>query len=865
MLEYIVTKNVAIFSKFSNKKPIKNRKWVIDIVWLHSKTTAPRAALEAVERQRLVDMHLKKLTVVRAPAGYGKTTLLSQWMSQFDEPVAWLSIDATDNDPTRFWTYVIRTVSDAITNDIDTKLISLFNGQSPLELVIDAFLNELELIQGRIYIVIDDYHLIENPIIHSMMARFIDYLPSNICLFLASRTELPLPLAKWRVQESLTEIGVDELRFTYEEVKRLYMKRGFSYDNAESLQHVLKMTEGWAAGIQLAGLSGGMSTAVEQVDSTYPFIAEFLLQEILASLAPAVQDFLVRTSILNQLEPAICDALTNRTDSYHILLELEKRGLFIVRLHSSEPIFRYHHLFMDALNIELRRRYSQEMIASLYKEVAMILREQGNFISAIELTLQGQLWDVADQWLTTYLIEIFTLGQTSTFIRWVRVLRDQNYPVNIETLVMYVITLSNIYEMEEAKRLIDELERRDEVDQWMDTDEYRGMASILVTAKAFVIFSSGGDIGQAKELVVAQLKSGRVSSRWDHIPMQYNQLEARILRTTIGVRGKLWPKEVVLPFLDLFRKTEFKEQNMTGFGYGVQAETLYEHDAIDEALIELEAALQYGHRFQDPGLYIPMYILKSRIYATKKQFVEAHTILDYAMETMKERHWLDLLRAMKAHCYLLEGNVLQAEWELSKSTGLNHLHAKSEQEFWLLVHVRLLLAKGQAEEALHTIIRVKEKALRERQVLTIVEAGVLEAVCQMALSNEEGALTALHSALKYGAFYQYKRTFLDEASVAPLLKKYVKAQKQGMYGHWDPVPLTYIEQLIVEDQHDQAIDKLKPREREILRLLADGASNSEIASQLFLSEGTVRVYLSTIYSKLGVNSRTKAILFVQEE
>lgn len=842
---------------------------MIAIVWLHSKTTAPRAALEAVERQRLVDLlhgdNPRKLTIVRAPAGYGKTTLLSQWMSRFGKPVAWLSIDATDNDPARFWTYVIRTVSDAVTKDIDTAFTSLFNGQSPLELVIDSFLNELALIEGKLHIVIDDYHLIENPIIHTMMARFIDYLPRNICLFLASRTDFPLPLAKWRVHESLTEIGVDELRFTYEEVKRFYRKRGFSYDNTELLQHVLTMTEGWAAGIQLAGLSGGRSTAVGQVDSTYPYITEFLLQEILASLAPAVQDFLVRTSILNQLEPAICDALTNRADSYQMLLELEKKGLFIVRLHSSEPVFRYHHLFMDALKIELHRRYAEEMIASLYKEVAMILCERGNFISAIELTIQGQLWEVADKWLTTYLIEIFTLGQTTTFIRWVRELRDHSYPVNIETLVMYVITLSNIYEMEEAKRLIGELERRHEVDQWMDTDEYRGMASILVTAKAFVIFASGGDIEQAKELIIAQLKRGRVYSKWDHIPMQYNRLEAQTLRTAIGVRGKLLPKEVVLPFLDLFRKTEFNEQNMTGFGYGVQAETLYEHDAIDEALIELEAALQYGHHFQDPGLYIPMYILKSRIYATKKQFVEAYAILDYAMKTTKERHWLDLLRAMKAHCYLLEGNIPQAEWELSKSTGLNHLHAKSDQDFWLLVHVRLLLAKGQAGEALQTIIRVKEKALQERQVATIIEAGVLEAVCQMALSNEEGALTALHVTLQQGVLYKYKRTFLDEVRLAPLLKKYVKVYREGDMGHWASIPLAYIESLIVESKNTQAIDPLRPREREILQLLADGASNSEIARQLFLSEGTVRVYLSTIYSKLGVNSRTKAILAVREE
>lgn len=450
------------------------------MVWLDSKTKVPHAPQEAVKRQRLFDLlqynASRKLTIVRAPAGYGKTTLLSQWMSQFDEPVVWLSIDATDNDPIRFWKYVIRTVSDVLTKESDSKLQSLFNGQSPLEVLIDSFLNEIDSIQGVIRIVIDDYHLIEKPVIHEMMARFIDYLPSNAYVYLASRTELALPLAKWRVKGWLMEIGTDHLRFTYEEVKRFYLKREIMIENTESLQHVFRKTEGWAAGIQLVGLTGHMSTVsesdVDSFDGKRPFVTEFLLQEILGSLSPTVQDFLVRTSILSQLEPKICDVLTNRTDSHTILLELEKKGLFIVRLDSSQPIFRYHHLFAEALQIELRHRYSQEIIASLYKEVAILLRKEGDFIAAIELVLQGQLYEVADTWITAHLIEIFTLGHLSTFIRWIRVLRNNGYLVNVETLVMYIIILANIYEMEEASRLIVELTRKHDIDQWMDQIEY---------------------------------------------------------------------------------------------------------------------------------------------------------------------------------------------------------------------------------------------------------------------------------------------------------------------------------------------------------------------------------------------------------
>ena len=843
------------------------------MTWLYSKITPPLTAPQAVERDRLVNSlqftNLKKLTIVRAPAGYGKTTLLSQSISSLIEPVAWVSLDHNDNSPTRYWNYVMLAVLNAVKNDKDYKEQTHFVTDSSLELLIDSFLNELSLIEHNIVLVIDDYHVIRNPIIHSMMVRFIDYLPSTVRILLASRTDAPLPFAKWRMQQMLTEIGVDKLRFTHEETLRFFEQRNFTYQDAQTLEHLVNMTEGWAAGIRLASLSGETfavnNSNTNQFNNVHSFITEYLLQEILAALSLEEQDFLVRTSFLIQLEPAICDVLTNRTDSHAVLLELEQKGLFIVRLHSNEPIFRYHHLFQDALTIEMRNRYSQAVIDSLYEEVALILIERGDVFPAIELLLRGELWQLADQLITTYLVDIFTKEYISTFIRWIDLLRSNNYAVHVETLVMYMIALSNRYEMEKARRLVHELQERDKVDHWMTNEEYLGIASIFITAKAFGLYASGADIEQAKELITNQLKNGRVSSRWDFVPMKYNYLEAQTLRTTIGVRGKLWKKEVILPFLELFRQSEFKEQNMTGFGYAVQAETLYEHNDIDEALQELEVALQYGHRFQDPGLYIPMYILKSRIYVSKKKFVEAYSILDYAMDTTKEQHWIDMLCVMKAHCYLLQGNVSQAEWELSKSNGLYDRNAESQQEFWLIVHARLLLAKGQAKEALRTILHLKEKALQDRQVATIVETGVLEAVCQMQLSNEEAALIALHGALKQGEVYNYRRTFLDEARIEPIINKYLKVRRKGTHTHWDFIPTAYIEQFITKNPNDDMLATLKPREKDILKLLADGYSNSDIASQLYLSEGTVRVYLTNIYSKLGVNSRTQAMLIAIEE
>lgn len=847
----------------------------MEMVCLHSKITVPLVAVEAIERERLFDLLQyapKKLTVVRAPAGYGKTTMLSQWFSHFDEPVAWLSIDPADNDPIRFWRYVIHTVADTIQRDIDAKLFPLFNiqPQLPLEVLVDTFLNELGTTQDIIHIAIDDYHLIENATIHEMMTRFIDYLPNNVHVYITSRTELPLPITKWRVKSWLSEIGKEQLRFTYADIERLYKNKKLAYQGPAALQYVLDWTEGWAAGIQLVGLTPGLSVERENVihgaNHPHPFITEFLLNEILAMLPSALQDFLIRTSIVNELEPIICNALTGRTDSDAILQELEQRGLFINRLHPTHHfVFRYHQMFIDALQIELRKRYSKEMIDTLYEEAATLLHDKGDIHAAIELALANDAHKLANRWIALHIVAFFESGQTSTLLRWVRILLNNEYEVHPETLVMTALILTIDHNLQEAKQVLSDLEQRLPEMERLDKEEYARIARSHQAVKAYVLIASGEDMEQATEMIGKKLEEGFVQTKWDELPFQYNRFEPKIIQTSIGSRGKLWPDEQSLPFFELLRESEFTKQNMTGFSYGLRAETLYERNRIDEAWTELQVALQYGHDFHDPGLFVPMYLLKARIYATKKQFIHAYTVLDHALENVEESHWKNLLFAMKAHCHLLEGDAGQAEIELYKLT--NNKRA-SKQAFWLLVQARLLLATKEIKEALLISVQVKEQALQDQQVSLIIEAAVLEASCQLMLANEGAALEALHEALTYGAPYQYVRTFLDEEKSIPLLRKYIKMREKGANAKWDSVPLSYIEHLAAYNQDDNlepsVVNRLTPREQDVLKLLASGASNIEIASQLVLTEGTVRIYLTKIYSKLGVNSRTQAVLLAKE-
>ncbi|MFJ7734768.1 LuxR C-terminal-related transcriptional regulator [Lysinibacillus sp. NPDC097287] len=831
----------------------------MSVLLLSSKTNVPHSMSEAVERTRLYDTFsnntLKKVTILRAPAGYGKTTLLSQWLKQTKEQIAWVSVDPADNDPIRYWTYVVHAVAHASQSELDKVLKPLFQSQdvATFEFLIDALLHEFNAMEATLHIVMDDYHLIENTLIHQMMTQFIEQLPEHVHVYLTTRTALPLPIAKWRAKQWVCEFNTDQLRFTHQEAKQFYAMKNLTLHNQETLQLIVERTEGWIAGLLLASLSTNPESERHWHMQAQPYVSEFLLQEIITTLSPPTQEFLLRTSLLNELEPSICNKLTQRIDSYELLGELEEKGLFIVRLQSTKPVFRYHHLFAEVLQSEFKRRYSVQQVTKFASDTATLLHDIGDFISAIELALQHDLFELADLWITEHLVELYLAGQTATFMRWLHQLRSDSYTVPYEMLVMGVITSLSTLDIDVASSLMQELEIRQHTEQWMDKKENEAIAYIYETVKAYAIISTGGDLQIAKEIIQKQHTKGAVPSRWDEVPMQYNIFEYKLLRTSIGSKGKLPTMEDGTAIANFFRETT---TIITAFSYGVSAESLYERNLLDLAKKEVELAIQYGHQYSDPGLLIPMYLLKAKIYITEKQLISAQAMLMQVKDVVKEKHWVMTLRIMQAYCYVLAGDSKSAEMEL--------LATKTKQPFWMLVYARLLLLKEQPEDALMIVIQTKTKAQQDHQVATIMEASVLEVICHNRIGNTDVALNILHEALEQAAPYFYIRTFLDETEIHPLLERYFK-QLQVDGSKRKSISLYYLQQLQITYSTNIELDNiLTPREQEVFNLLAEGVTNREIAEQLDLSEGTVRVYLSTIYSKLGVKSRTKAILFKKQ-
>jgi LuxR family maltose regulon positive regulatory protein len=305
--------------------------------------------LEAADHARLV--------LVSAPPGFGKTTLLGQWVTERsqdnDTRVAWLSLDAADNDPRRFLAHLLAALEAAgvPTGDAGESLEAV--AVVPVEAVLTNLVNQLDELPGPTVIALDDYHVVEAPEIHQAVTFLLDHLPPRGTLAIATRADPPLPLPRLRARGELVELRAAELRFTLEEARAFLtgvMGLPLTGDQVAALE---ARTEGWVAGLQLAGLSlRGVDDAapfVEDFTGSHRFVLDYLVEEVLRRQPDDVRAFLLDTAVLHRLTGPLCDAVTGRTDGTAMLEALERDNLFVVPLDTQRRWYRYHHLFADAL------------------------------------------------------------------------------------------------------------------------------------------------------------------------------------------------------------------------------------------------------------------------------------------------------------------------------------------------------------------------------------------------------------------------------------------------------------------------------------------------------------------------------------
>lgn len=339
---------------------------------LSTKLFIPTIPPDVIHRPHLIEQvtaGLKaghSLTLVSAPAGYGKTTLVAEWISTSQEKVAWLSLDEQDNNETRFWTYFVNGIQTAspLLGQKALQSLESSKGTEP-QIFLTELVNEVVNLNHKIIMVLDDYHVISNHAIHAGLTFLLEHLPPSLHLLIATRADPPIPISRLRVRGKLTEFRIADLRFTEDEVSEFLnhlMNLGL---NSSDIQALETRTEGWIAGLKLAALSmqglENTHTFIQAFTGNQQFILEYLVDEVLQRQPEALQRFLIETSILQRMCAPLCNAVTGSTDSVNVLADLQRRNLFVLSLDSQQYWYRYHHLFAEFLKSYLQRNRANDL------------------------------------------------------------------------------------------------------------------------------------------------------------------------------------------------------------------------------------------------------------------------------------------------------------------------------------------------------------------------------------------------------------------------------------------------------------------------------------------------------------------------
>jgi ATP/maltotriose-dependent transcriptional regulator MalT len=390
---------------------------------IESKIAPPRLQPGMLRRSRLLELvdgdGGAAVTVINAPIGYGKTTLLQLWSVERPEPVIWMTLDAADGDPVRLWTHLATAVERLGQGLGDRALMCLGAQGAPIETAVEELMNGLLEYGGPVAIVLDDLHAVESERSLRSISHAIERLPANARLLIATRSDQPISVAGLRARPALAEIRARDLAFTVQEARELMVGEGIELSD-ESIELLVERTEGWPAGLYLAALwlrdLEDPDEGVRAFVGSARHVADYLTDEVLAALAPQTREFLVRTSVLGRFTPELCDAVLGREDSAGMLPELARSNMFLVALDGEAEWYRYHHLFGELLQMELEHEQARE----LRRRAAAWCRAQGLVEDAIEYAAAAEDAATVAELLIEHDREFVWGGRIEQLFGWVR-------------------------------------------------------------------------------------------------------------------------------------------------------------------------------------------------------------------------------------------------------------------------------------------------------------------------------------------------------------------------------------------------------------------------------------------------------------
>lgn len=874
-----------------------------DTVVLRTKLEKPAASEDWVDRPRLVERIRegadRPLVLVSAPAGYGKTTILTQWAYAWDTPVAWLNLDDRDNDPFRFLRHLL-----AALPEYAPQLDPLLHRGQDEQYLLDVFetlLKAAEDAETPPRIVLDDYQVIHNRRLHEAIAHIVDANRPPVQILIGSRTDPPLPLARWRVEEKVLEIRGEDLRFGAEEIgqylervlgKSLREREGGEESEAAIRAIVAERTEGWIAGMKLACLSLQESSDprawVSEFSGTDRHILDYLLDEVLEKLPKERRTFLRRIAILDDVCGDLAEAVTGQSRGQETVEALERGNLFLDPLDRNRQWYRMHPLLRELLVSHLEFDETEDLV-DLHHRAADWFESRGRPEEAAHHCIAAGEFARAAQLIDDVLDRVWMEGHVDSFTTWLDGFPEEVIDADPSLCIRWcwaAVLRGDVpaarARLERSRSAIDAASLRTRlraavVDSHIarlsgDCASAVEIAEMVLEADDPSVLMERGGARQALAMALFDQGHARAAHRAAEQALEsalendnsfIAMMSHMMLAHTHAACGRLSAA------VDMCRRTIQESHQVVPYDpiavYVLLARIHRHRDELAESREVLDAARRAADQTGRGKILPDLSIQSALLHRAEKEHDQAEAALVRADEiAIRLRNAAGRIRieAIRARFALLDGDIERARrWHRDHRFELD-TEFTPDQELCGLTVVRLRIAEGELDGLMEFLSTVHRTAEQDCRVRSMIEVGLLQALVRRAQNQVDQAILLVERALALAAPENFIRVFVDEGiAIEDLVRR---ARGRGTeIEHCDRV-LESFERVRGESPVPVLLEPLTPRELEVLGKIESGLSNREIAKALHLAEATVKTHVNRLYRKLEVRSRTQAIAVARE-